>query len=52
MDTAVEWLGYVPDPAIPDVDSAGFPVPNEEWLEQRQRHGAFATWIAVIETRP
>lgn len=37
----MEWLGYVPDPAIPEsVDSAGFPVPNEEWLQQRQRRGA------------
>jgi hypothetical protein len=42
VDTAVEWLGYVPDPAIPDVDSAGFPVPNDEWLQQRQRRGASA----------
>ena len=45
VDTAVEWLGYVPDPAIPDVDSAGFPVPNEEWLQQRQRRGASAAPI-------
>jgi hypothetical protein len=43
VDTAVEWLGYVPDPAIPDVDSAGFPVPNEEWLQQRQHRGAFCS---------